>query len=101
MEEKIFEEIKHVFVDSFQENVQLINQRNAISAEFEYEPDAKWFYLNICHPENLTKEEYPVNFVSSVTPIGDLNYTSTTHYTIKFEVKDKDKLIYMLNTKKN
>jgi hypothetical protein len=101
MEDRIFEEIKDVFVDSFQENVQLINQSNAISAEFLYEQDAKWFYLNICHPEDLTKDEYPVNFVSSVTPIGDLNYTATTHYTIKFEVKDKDKLINMLNTKKN
>jgi hypothetical protein len=89
MGDKIFEEIKEVFIDYFQENVQLINGNNTISAEFEYEPDAKWFYFNICHPENLKKEEYPINFVSSVTPIGDLNYTSTEHYTIKFEVKDK------------
>lgn len=101
MEDRIFEEIRDVFIDNFKENVQLINQSNAISAEFEYESDAKWFYLNICHPEDLKKEEYPVNFISSVTPIGDLNYTSTTHYTIKFEVKDKDKLIKMLNTKIN
>ena len=101
MEDRIFEEIRDVFIDNFKENVQLINQSNAISAEFEYESDAKWFYLNICHPEDLKKEEYPVNFISSVTPIGDLNYTSTTHYTIKFEVKDKDKRIKMLNTKIN
>ena len=101
MEDRIFEEIKEVFMDYFQENVQLINGNNNISAEFEYESDAKWFYLNICHPENLKKEEYPINFVSSVTPIGDLNYTSTENYIIKFEVKDKDKLIDMLNTKSN
>lgn len=99
MEDRIFEEINEVFIDYFQENVQLINGNNTISAEFDYEPDAKWFYLNICHHENLKKEEYPINFVSSVTPIGDLNYTSTEHYTIKFEVKDK--LIDMLNTKRN
>ena len=99
MEDKIFEEIKKVFMDYFQQNVQLINRSNAISAEFKYEPDAKWFYLNICHPENLKKEEYPINFVSSVTPIGDLDNTLTTHYIIKFEVKDKDKLIDMINTK--
>jgi hypothetical protein len=101
MEDKIFEKIKEVFNDNFKENVQLINQSNIISAEFEYEPDAKWFYLNICHPDNLKKEEYPVNFVSSITPIGDLNYNSKTHYTIKFEVKDKNKLIDMINTKRN
>ncbi|MGB7969750.1 MAG: hypothetical protein WCF28_09280 [Methanobacterium sp.] len=101
MEDRIFEEIEEVFNNNFEENVQLINQSNAISAEFEYESDAKWFYLNICHPDNLKKEEYPVNFISSITPIGDLNYTSTTHYTIKFEVKDKNKLIDMINTKRN
>ena len=56
MEDKIFEEIKKVFIDHFQQNVQLINRSNAISAEFKYEPDAKWFYLNICHPENLKKK---------------------------------------------
>jgi hypothetical protein len=101
MEDKIFDEIKEVFHDYFEENVRLINQSNTISAEFDYEPDAKWFYLNICHPENLKKEEYPVSFVSSVTPIGDLNYTSTEHYIIKFEVNDKDKLIDMLRNKQS
>ena len=101
MEDKIFEELKEVFTDNFKENVQLVNQSNAISAEFDYESDAKWFYLNICHPENLKKEEYPVSFVSSVTPIGDLTYSTTTHYTIKFKVNDKEKLIDMLNTKRN
>jgi hypothetical protein len=68
MEDRIFEEIKDVFIDNFKEKVQLINQTNSITAEFEYEPDAKWFYLNICHPENLKKEEYPVNFIKSITP---------------------------------
>jgi hypothetical protein len=47
------------------------------------------------------KDEYPVNFIKSITPIDDLNYTSTTHYTIKFGVKDKNKLIEMINTKRN
>ena len=99
MDNRIFEEIKEVLKDNFHENVQLINQKSAISAEFKFESDAKWFYLNICNPENLKKEEYPVNFVSSVTPIGDLNFTSTKNFIIKFEVKDKEKLIKMLKTK--
>jgi hypothetical protein len=99
MNDKIFEEIKDVFYYKFKDNILLINNINALSAEFDYESDAKWFYLNICHPENLKKEEYPINFVSSVTPIGDLNFTKTEHYTIKFEVLNKDKLIELLKNK--
>ena len=55
MDDRIFDEINEVFTDNFHENVQLINQKNVISAEFKFEPDAKWFYLNICNPENLKK----------------------------------------------
>ena len=96
MSDPVFEEIKKVFLNIFEDG-DLINQTTTLRAEFKHEPDAKWFYENICHPINLEPEEYPVHFVSSISPIGN-EFTSKTPFSIDFEVIDKDKLIKMLNT---
>jgi hypothetical protein len=93
-----FEEIKKAFLDNFEDGV-LINQTKTLRAEFTHESEAKWFYENICHPIDLKKEEYPVQFVSSISPIGKEEFTSKTPFSIDFEVNDKDKLIKMLNNK--
>ncbi len=96
MEDKEFLEIENILLEKFEKNVNLKKQKTKFSAEFKYETDAKWFYLNICHPEDLKKDEYPVEFISSITPIGDLDNSTRKYYTIKFKVKDKEKLIDLL-----
>jgi hypothetical protein len=98
MSDPVFEEIKKAFLDNFEDG-DLINQTKALRAEFKHEPDAKWFFENICHPIDLEPEEYPVHLVSSVFPIGKEEFMSKTPFSIDFEVIDKDKLIKMLNNR--
>ncbi len=95
---QVFAEIKKAFLDNFEEG-NLINQTKTLRAEFKHEPDAKWFYENICHPIDLEPDEYPVQFVSSISPIGAEEFKSKTPFSIDFEVIDEEKLIRMLNNK--
>lgn len=94
----VFAEIKKAFLDNFEDS-NLINRTKTLRAEFKYESDAKWFYENICHPIDLERDEYPVHFVSSISPIGAEEFTSKFPFSIDFEVVDKEKLIKMLNNK--
>lgn len=92
----IFEEIKKAFIDNF-EDCKLTNRTVDLEIEFKHENDAKWFEKNICYPKGLEEDEYPIEFLSSLSPIGDLKHRSLFGYTFTFKVKNKDKLIKMLN----
>ncbi len=93
-----FEEINEAFINKF-EDCELENQTTAIRAIFKNETDAKWFQENICYPKSLDLNEYPVRFISAMSPIGDLKFTSKESHTVDFQVKDKNKLINLLNNK--
>lgn len=93
-----FEEIKKAFLDNF--DCKIVNRTVDLEVRFKYENDADWFDSNICYPKDLEKDEYPIEFLSSLSPIGDLKYASPYSYIFNFRVKDGAKLIKMLNTRK-
>jgi hypothetical protein len=98
MSDMIFEEIKEAILDNF-ENCEVKNRTTDIEVEFKNESDAKWFKENICYPKELKEEEYPIHFISSMSPLGDPEHIARSVYSISFEVSDKDRLISMLNNR--
>jgi hypothetical protein len=93
--EEIFNEIENAFSKNFNE-CRLTNRTTNLEIEFSNEYDYNWFEENICYPKNLDEKEYPIDFLSSLKPIGDI-LSDRYGYSFIFTVKDKDKLIEMLN----
>ena len=98
MGDAIFEEIKKAFLDNF-EACKVIDRTLDIDVEFKNNADAEWFKENICYPKGLKKEEYPITFLSSSSPIGDPQHIASSVYSVSFEVNDKDKLINLINSR--
>lgn len=73
MTEISFEEIKKALLYNF-ENCEIINRTIDLQVTFKDKKDAEWFEKNICYPKNLEENEYPISFISSVSPIGDLEH---------------------------
>jgi hypothetical protein len=96
MSDIIFDEIKTAFLDNF-EDCEVKNRTTDIEVEFKHKIDAEWFKMNICSPKNLKEDESPIQFISSMAPIGDPEHIAKSVYSVSFEVNDKNKLIDMIN----
>lgn len=97
--EQVFNDIKNAFLENFND-CRLTDRATNLLVEFKNESDYKWFKENICYPNNLNAEEYPIHCMAHSEPIGD-KLSSEYEYSSMFTVSNKDKLIKMINQRIN
>ncbi|GAB4312695.1 MAG: hypothetical protein Kow0019_11740 [Methanobacteriaceae archaeon] len=93
--EQVFNDIKNAFLENFND-CRLTDRATNLLVEFKNKVDYKWFKENVCCPKNLNTEEYPIDCMAHFEPIGDKS-SSEYEYSAMFTVKNKYKLIEMLN----
>jgi len=92
-DEKIFREIKNVFLNKFNESC-ILYQKTNFKIGFDNKEDASWFEKNIIS-RSRTKDS-PVTPETSINPLRNIRI-SDYKFEYSFMVKDKDKLIRLLN----
>ncbi len=94
-DEKIFSEIKNVFLSRFNECC-ILYQKTILKIGFDNMEDASWFEKNIISKSN--PKDSPVIPETSINPLKDIRI-SDYKFEYSFMVKDKDKFIRLLNTR--
>ncbi len=89
--EKIFREVKNVFLKKFN-SCCILYQNNFLKIGFDNRDDANWFEKNILHRNN--HKDSPV--ISENNPLKNIRILDYK-FEYSFTVKDKDRLIKLLN----
>jgi len=92
-DEKIFSEIKNVFLNKFNECC-ILYQKTILKIGFDNKEDASWFEENIM--QRNSPKESPVIPRTSENPLKNIRINDYK-FEYSFIVKDKDKLIKLLN----
>jgi len=96
MDDIIFNEIKKAFASKF-ESFELTKKPLYLEVRFQSFNEGEWFYNNICYPEDIKREDYPVDCILSMTPLDGEGVILDAKYFIAFKVDNKNKLIQMLS----
>ncbi|MGF7118290.1 hypothetical protein [Methanobacterium oryzae] len=89
-DDKIFTEIKNVFLNKFNDCC-ILYQKTTLKIGFDRGEDARWFEKNIIR----RKKDSSVISKASLNPLKRIITDYKFEYS--FKVKDKDKLIKLLN----
>lgn len=95
MDSVVFDEINEAFSSRF-ESFELTNKALYLEVRFQSVKEGDWFYNNICYPQDIEKNDSPIECILSMTPSDGNGLILDSKYFIAFRVENKNKLLKML-----